>query len=275
VDADYWVQQLRRPVRFSDGVRRVTEDPGSVLLEVGPGRTLSSLAKQHRDRLTPQAVVTSLGPEPERDVESLLEAAGRLWIAGIALDWSGLHGGEARRRVPLPTYPFERTRFWLDPAPMTAAPAPERSRTAEVPAVTPAREEPFPNAAEPGAPRPDPALTEMEAIVAGVWRDLLGLSSVDVHDNFFDLGGDSLLALRVVAAIEKQTGRQLPSQAILVQTLAELALSLEACTPQASPSEESVTEPSPPETPLETRGIAAGLRQTLQGLGLRLRRGAS
>jgi acyl carrier protein len=115
----------------------------------------------------------------------------------------------------------------------------------------------------------------MEAIVAGVWRDLLGLSSVDVHDNFFDLGGDSLLALRVVAAIEKQTGRQLPSQAILVQTLAELALSLEACTPQASPSEESVTEPSPPETPLETRGIAAGLRQTLQGLGLRLRRGAS
>jgi acyl carrier protein len=114
----------------------------------------------------------------------------------------------------------------------------------------------------------------MEALIAGVWRDLLGLPSVDVHDNFFDLGGDSLLALRVVTAIEKQTGRRLPSQAILVQNLGELAMSLEACPPEASPSDDSATELTPAETPPEVRGIAAGLRQALQGLGLRLRRGA-
>ena len=56
----------------------------------------------------------------EEGPSSLLLPAGELWIAGVSLDWSAIHPGGQRRRVPLPTYPFERTRHWVDRAPQAA-----------------------------------------------------------------------------------------------------------------------------------------------------------
>jgi acyl transferase domain-containing protein/NAD(P)-dependent dehydrogenase (short-subunit alcohol dehydrogenase family) len=122
-DPDYWVRQLRETVRFSDGLERLLEDPTQVLLEVGPGRTLATLARLHPGRDTGQEIFTSLR-HPDEEVEDdrfMLQVLGRLWQRGVPVDWAGVHGGAARRRVPLPTYPFERDiyvvepRFRLDP----------------------------------------------------------------------------------------------------------------------------------------------------------------
>jgi phthiocerol/phenolphthiocerol synthesis type-I polyketide synthase E len=110
-DPAAWGESLRRPVRFSAAVTELLRDPGRLLLEVGPGRTLAALVRRHGG-----TAISSL-PHPEAPAsprEGMLEAAGRLWLAGVEIDWS--RAGSAGRLVPLPTYPFERYRYWIERA---------------------------------------------------------------------------------------------------------------------------------------------------------------
>ncbi len=115
-DPDYWVQHLRRPVLFADGIAELLEDPQRVLLEVGPGRTLTTLAGRHPRRAGHPVVPSLPAPGSEHsDLAVLLTALGRLWLAGVELDWVAFYDDERRRRVRLPTYPFERRRYWIEP----------------------------------------------------------------------------------------------------------------------------------------------------------------
>lgn len=122
IDPDYWIQHMRRTVRFSDGMGILLADSNRIFLEVGPGRTLSALTRRHPDRNEGQTVLTSMRhpreDRPDRDV--LLTALGRLWISGAAPNWDAVHR-HPRRRIPLPTYPFERKRFWYSPGPSVEA----------------------------------------------------------------------------------------------------------------------------------------------------------
>ncbi|MDZ8262383.1 type I polyketide synthase [Nostoc sp. ChiQUE01b] len=114
IDPNYWARHLRQPVRFSQGMSELLEQSERILLEVGPGRTLSSLAKQHQaDELI---TLTSIRhpQEQQSDVAFLLNTLGRLWVVGVQINWSGFYVDEKRHRVPLPTYPFERKRYWLE-----------------------------------------------------------------------------------------------------------------------------------------------------------------
>jgi acyl transferase domain-containing protein len=119
-DPGYWVRHLRETVRFSSGLRGLLEDPDRILLEVGPGHTLASLARQHQ--ATGRTIVSSMRHpnDAHPDTEVLLTALGRLWMAGASVDWSSLYASGGRRRVPLPTYPFERQRYWVDAKPTEA-----------------------------------------------------------------------------------------------------------------------------------------------------------
>ncbi len=113
----YWAKHLRSCVRFADGLQQLLKQPDRILLEIGPGRTLSTLAKQHPDQADRQLVLCSLRhPKDEQsDVAFLLTTLGKLWLAGVQLDWSGFYTHERRHRIPLPTYPFERQRYWIEP----------------------------------------------------------------------------------------------------------------------------------------------------------------
>ena len=116
-DPEYWVRHLRGTVRFADGIATLLEQPGRVLLEVGPGKTLASIARQN-EKFTPgQLVLSSLRhpDEPVSDLPFLLGILGRLWTAGVAVDWPAFHQGETRRRVSLPTYAFQHQRYWIAP----------------------------------------------------------------------------------------------------------------------------------------------------------------
>ncbi len=141
---EYWVQQVRHAVRFSSGIAELLQDPANILLEVGPGQTLSTLARQHPAKQKTQEIVASLKSEENlkpdlrspdlqsndqpskdirsQDIRSMLEAVGHIWAAGGSVDWVGLHGNEARNRVSLPTYPFERQRYWIDSPPTGITP---------------------------------------------------------------------------------------------------------------------------------------------------------
>ena len=113
---DYWCQHLRKTVRFSDGISKLIQQFEGVFLEVGPGRTLSTLTRQHLDINTKQQVLTSLRhvKEQQSDIRFLLQTLGQLWLGGVEIDWSEFYTKEHRHRLPLPTYPFERQRYWIE-----------------------------------------------------------------------------------------------------------------------------------------------------------------
>jgi acyl transferase domain-containing protein/acyl carrier protein len=121
-DPAYWSSQIRQPVRFSACLERLVDGEERVALEVGPGRTLSMLARQHGSGGARLAAIPSLPAASENTPEpvSLMSALGRLWVHGATIDWSRFYADEPRHRVPLPTYPFERARYWIDPAPAGA-----------------------------------------------------------------------------------------------------------------------------------------------------------
>ncbi len=118
-DPGYWVEHLRQSVRYADGVAELFSQPERVLLEVGPGRTLTTLASRHPSRQG-QPVIASLPDslkEDSDDFASLLSALGSLWMAGLQIDWTHLYDSQQRRRIALPSYPFEPHRYWIDPLP--------------------------------------------------------------------------------------------------------------------------------------------------------------
>jgi acyl transferase domain-containing protein len=117
---DYWSRQLRSAVRFADGMRTLMA-PGSpagnepVYLEAGPGSTLSTFAREAaKEKGAASMCLLSLpGPDGRRsDTEEMLTSLGQMWASGVEVDWEAFHRPERRFRVRLPTYPFERKRYW-------------------------------------------------------------------------------------------------------------------------------------------------------------------
>ena len=114
-DPNYWAQHLRQPVRFVEGLRELSQEPTRVLLEVGPGRTLSTFARQASTTNAPTLVLNSMrhSQDVQSDAAFLLTTLGKLWLAGLKIDWTGFYAHERRHRVALPAYPFERQRYWV------------------------------------------------------------------------------------------------------------------------------------------------------------------
>ncbi|MCA1612830.1 MAG: condensation domain-containing protein [Acidobacteria bacterium] len=217
---EYWVRHLREGVRFGDGIAELLKEPSRVLLEVGPGADLSTLARSQmpaQDRLA-RAVSSMRHPqEQQSDCEVLLGAAGRLWLAGVELKWEETWRGERRRRVPLPTYPFERQRFWVDALkPQAAQPASggggavpdaadasrgfegdEAGRVVEAGEIAA-------GIGEAGAGRTQSILSTLKSIITG----LTGIDSaeIDTTATFFELGVNSLLLIQACRVIEERFG---------------------------------------------------------------------
>ncbi len=115
-DPAYWARHLREPVRFSDGIATILRDWDGVLLEVGPGHTLCTLARSQETKAGGIRAVSSLPAAqlPRNDLQSMVGALARLWVYGAAVDWAVYYRGQRRLRVALPTYPFDRQRFAID-----------------------------------------------------------------------------------------------------------------------------------------------------------------
>lgn len=122
---DYWLTHLRRTVRFNDGLEALFKPNHQLFIEVGPGKGLSTLAQRHPAKPSKLLSIASLRhvQEAQSDVFCLLRAVGQLWLRGVKVNWPQFHDPAQRRRVPLPTYPFERQRFWIDLQPFARQPA--------------------------------------------------------------------------------------------------------------------------------------------------------
>jgi acyl transferase domain-containing protein len=242
----YWARHLRATVRFAEGIQELWKDPARVLLEVGPRTTATTLARQQAKDMKKQAAIPSLSDTHENETEwtSLLKAVGQLWLSGASINWTGFYAREKRRRIPLPTYSFERTRYWLEPAFTTSLSA-SLSGLGTDPAAPPmearAAAVPGPEEGTPGVPK-----TRRERLVP-ILRKLLqetsgmDLSSADESTTYLEMGLDSLFLTQIARRLHKEFGARITFRQMLEEypTLKKTAEFLDKQMPPDAPAEET------------------------------------
>jgi phthiocerol/phenolphthiocerol synthesis type-I polyketide synthase E len=243
-DPTYWARHLTQPVQFAAGLQHMCSPAAPVFLEVGPGQMLTSLTEQYlagrsvANRVALASLPHASDAQPDRAF--ILSTLGNLWLAGIEPDWNGVHRNERRSRVPLPTYPFERQRYWHVPSRRRKAKRDAEHADASAVAVPFAGEitasnqeaqlEGYPAensraylGVEYAAPR---NFTEQK--IAELWEELLGIHPIGIYDEFLRLGGNSLLAIRVAAELREAFQIEFPLEALLKSpTVSDIALFVE------------------------------------------------
>ncbi|RWI36994.1 MAG: amino acid adenylation domain-containing protein [Mesorhizobium sp.] len=230
LDGSYWIRNLRETVQFHRAFDRLVHSGHELFIEMGPGAALMGHSKRSKSKINlPSPIAFAAlqgGDHGQGDRLRLLQTLGKLWTCGVPIDWSGLHERKPPQRNPLPPYPFDRKRYWLD----AVAPK-EQVQNADLNQHDiAARSVDRPSGNE--AVR-SPTVVEMSADaaldsqIAAVYRDILGLDDVALTDSFFDLGGDSLSALSAIDRIEQLTGERLAVSLLLEhQTPRGLAMAL-------------------------------------------------
>ena len=257
-DPGYWVRQLRDTVRFNDGVKLLFKETNMVLLEVGPGRSLLTLAHRHPAKSPDQIVLSSLVQQSD-ELTVMLNSLGRLWLSGGVIDWTGFYAPEQRRRAQLPTYPFERKRYWIEARkprrPQNAVSQMESNGNGNHETSKAGQELLYLHGASQeleskveqslGGSEPEHAqapvhqrprlssayegpTNEVERAIVELWEELLGMSGIGIHDSFFELDGHSLLGTMLMTRLRKMFQVELPLTTLFEgPTVAELALTVE------------------------------------------------
>lgn len=199
-DPAYWGNQLRHTVRFNDCLKTLMQENGRVFLEVGPGSTLRALAAQHLDDTSDHLVVSSLPHVKESisDEGFFLRSLGTLWAGGHDIQWASLSIQNARR-IPLPTYPFERTRHWIEPATRMSVSESKIGSESLMNSIEKTESEELQNRREVSSESGNRSTTQ--TTVVEIWRAALGYSGIGLDDNFFDLGGNSLMGANIIAQL--------------------------------------------------------------------------
>lgn len=270
--AKYWARHCRVPVNFSAAARLLCDENYEVYLEVGAGETLTTLLRQHLSRTVSSAVVSSIPPADSQKSawEVLASSAGTLWTRGIPVDWRTYYAGEQRRRVSLPTYPFERKRYWVEVT-ENSEPASNGNSLPQSGKMIVTSLNALENKMN---PTEDPQMVHsisnheqsraarISREVAAIMEDLSGLDlGADQYDaSFLELGFDSLLLTQAAQKLQasygvKITFRELLDQLSSIQLVAE---SLDARVPQdASPKPQIEKSPAALQSPVPL--VAASL----------------
>lgn len=234
--ARFWTEQLRGPVRLGDAFAKLLNQGTAAFLEVGPARETRSFAltgSAVEDKQKPILLCSLPGThQNEPAISVLLSCVGKLWLKGWTPNWEKFHEGERRSRIPLPTYPFERSLCRLasgasrPSAVVTAKVEPLASGEATahdagfVPVPTPLTSD--------NADLEIPVRAELQRQIADSWRQLLGVEQIGPDDDFFDLGGDSLLVTQFVSRLSQTFQIELPLDKVYDSpTVANIATVLE------------------------------------------------
>jgi amino acid adenylation domain-containing protein len=239
----YWRDHCRKPVRFVDAAKFLLDLPEAVLLEVGPGQSLTILARQQRgNRAVP--IIASM---PERvadagDSGTMLEALGRLWTAGVQPDWKHVWSQESRQRVSLPTYPFERKKHWIDP-PTHAAAANAQLQAAVAPRETEVQIDGEGKMTLDANGIAAERRLRLQPVVASLFEELSGIATgpESFDTSFLELGFDSLFLTQATQAVQRRFGVKVTFRQIVEQysSITMLADRLDAILPaDAFPAEQ-------------------------------------
>src|SRR5215217_1556554 len=217
-----WARQIRATVRFSDELDALLADPSRVLIEVGPGGSLTSSAMRHPKWSSQHRAIRLMRHQAQNrgDRDTFLLALGQLSAAGIEVDWTPLSAGHQPRLVSLPGYSFVRQRHWVEhnatngwaagnPATNGMATAPTSTVSGDTHAATDGK-------------------SQLETTLQRIWGQCLGLGSIDRNANFFELGGDSLVAISVAMTAANEGLDLTPQDLYENQSVAALAKALTA-----------------------------------------------
>ncbi|MEB3021827.1 type I polyketide synthase [[Mycobacterium] crassicus] len=248
-----WARSVRATVRFADEIDTVLGDPHRVLVEVGPGATLTASAARNPKFADGHRAVRLMRHHAQNrdDRDTFLLALGQLWAAGVDVDWSPLRGGYQPKRVTVPGYPFERQRHWLEH---------------NVGATWVSGSGAAGGAAAGGQSGSDGAGgstgASMESTLQRIWAICLGVGSVERTANFFDIGGDSLVAISVAMAASHEGLDITPQDLYDNPTVAALAKVLTARYAAGGLGRQSLGEVEhPPVPPNITYFLENGVRE--------------
>jgi amino acid adenylation domain-containing protein len=266
-DPDYWTSHLRQTVRFADAVRTVADAPETILLEVGPSETLVQMIRQTTGigaSAAPVIASQAAAKDAVAEDKAILTALGKLWVAGVKPDWRKFHAGYQRKRILLPTYPFDRKRFWVEPAqrvalspvqPITleAVMAPSLALLTPPTAAAPIPPAPFEDtsmATPSSAVTEDAMLNDLKALIT----DLSGtdLTDAEADASFLELGFDSLFLTQLTQGIQSKYKVKLTFRQIMESypTLDSLSAHLkETVAPNLQPSVAPVAAATPVPAP--------------------------
>lgn len=246
---EYWAQHLRQPVRFSAALLRALELPARVLLEVGSRTTLAALSRQHPQLAKAgKAAVSSLAAGPDDELSAFRRAAGQLWTHGVAIDLPGLDRRQRRRRVCLPTYAFERQRYWIEAAPAPSAivlPHPASNADPAERGVLHLVEDPPAD----DAPAADGNSGEhLVARLRALFEDAAGLQVPDADLNFIEAGLDSLMLTQIALRLQKTFGVKVTFRQLMGEcsSLGALAAMLAPQLPDEPAAEVAAVAPAVP-----------------------------
>ncbi|AWV48643.1 polyketide synthase [Mycobacterium leprae Kyoto-2] len=218
-DPENWTRQISSTIRFADELDVVLSQSGRVLVEVGPGGSLTGSAMRH-PRWSSGHRAVRLMRHPLQNVDdhdTFLRALGELWSAGIEVDWAPQRS-VMPHLVSLPGYPFARQRHWVEPRYTIWAQIPGASSGSPV-------DSSVDSATVEGVRGGE---SQTEATLQRIWSQCLGVSSVDRNANFFDLGGDSLMAISISMAAANEGMTITPQDMYEHPTLASLTAAVDA-----------------------------------------------
>ena len=273
----YWARHARSTVEFGKAIHHLKEQGYDLFLECGPRSTMCSLARKQFTPDHPCTAIPSLADTAENNTEwdTLLFALGSLWQNGVPISWDGFYTHEDRQRIPLPTYPFERQSFWVDPAPTAGA---AQGQPATFGAGDSSLEslvgqfglplKPEIDAAEPASP------SRMDVISARVVDLLIVISGrershIDSSATFMEQGFDSLSLTQVAFAIRKQFSVKVTFSQLMNQfpNVAMLAQYLDVTLPAGILAPSSSSELVPSIHPALTEPLSAITPATKGSLG--------
>ncbi len=194
-DPRYWAQHLRNTVRFADAIDTLQEHEEAILMEVGPGTILATLARQQIKNSSTAILPGFEKNETQTEYYSVLRALGQLWLNGVEPDWAAFYQNQQRIRVNLPAYAFDKKRYWLEPKPQEH----------KVAAII-------------EAPEISEQLNQLPLYNALMRRDILtdklkelfeDASGIEIGDalvnvNFIEIGFDSLLLTQIATNLKKE-----------------------------------------------------------------------
>ena len=251
-----WARQVRATVRFADELDLLLADPHRVLVEVGPGGTLTASAMRHPRWSSGHRAIRLMRHQAQNrsDRDTFLLGLGQLWSAGIDVNWTPLRGGHRPRLVSLPGYPFARQRHWVDHK-TTVGWVQGATAINGVSGAPPATAAEQARAATNGK-------SQMEATLQRIWAQCLGVSSIDRNANFFELGGDSLIAISVAMTAANEGLDLTPQDLYENQSVAALAKALVARYAAGGLARQSPDEVThPPVPPNIAHFLEHGLRE--------------
>jgi len=217
-----WARQIRATVRFSDELDVLLSNPSRVLVEVGPGGTLTTSATRHPKWSDGHRAIRLMRHQVQNrgDHDTFLLALGQLWAAGVDVDWTPRSAGHTPQLVSIPGYPFVRERHWLDYKPTVRVAEGATATNGEMASPSAAADS-HTRAATTGK-------SQMESTLQRIWAQCLGVSSIDRNANFFDIGGDSLIAISVAMTAANEELDLTPQDLYENQSVAALAETLNA-----------------------------------------------